>query len=186
MRVVKEQVKELDIEMEALDSFIARARSEQASHHERHTDSVRSLSATVEHSFNNTSPYFKMASQRVEGLASPSKSKGPLPTVLPDILDEPSVVRSPRRGVAGRESTMSSSSSLAMIPGMLAHTTSNPFSMSLREVNPNLTTTGSMLFNPMAGGSRADLLDVTVEKKPEALFKRASSKLRSKADRRET
>ncbi|KAF6804594.1 kinesin related protein 2 [Colletotrichum musicola] len=68
VRVVDEQLKDLDVQMEALDDFVTRARSENASHHERHSESMQGLSATVEQSFDNISGHFKITFDRVKEL----------------------------------------------------------------------------------------------------------------------
>ncbi|TDZ33822.1 Kinesin-like protein bimC [Colletotrichum spinosum] len=68
VRVVDEQLKDLDVQMEALDDFVTRARSENASHHERHGESMEDLSATVEKSFDNISDHFKVTFDRVKNL----------------------------------------------------------------------------------------------------------------------
>ncbi|KAJ6442885.1 kinesin related protein 2 [Purpureocillium lavendulum] len=68
VRVVDEQVEHLDTQMEALDDFVTRARSENASHHEAHGQSVQALSNTVEQSFGNISAHFKTTFDRVKNL----------------------------------------------------------------------------------------------------------------------
>ncbi|WYZ44399.1 hypothetical protein EsH8_VII_000835 [Colletotrichum jinshuiense] len=68
VRVVDEQLKDLDVQMEALDDFVTRARSENASHHERHGESMQGLSSTVESSFDNISNHFKTTFDRVKDL----------------------------------------------------------------------------------------------------------------------
>lgn len=68
MRVVDEQVDDLDAQMESLDDFVTRARSENANHHETHAQSVQSLSNTVEQSFGNISAHFKATFDRVTNL----------------------------------------------------------------------------------------------------------------------
>ncbi|CCF47407.1 kinesin motor domain-containing protein [Colletotrichum higginsianum] len=68
VRVVDEQLKDLDVQMEALDDFVTRARSENASHHEQHSESIRGLSSTVESSFDNIASHFKTTFDRVKDL----------------------------------------------------------------------------------------------------------------------
>lgn len=68
MRVVEEQVGDFDTQMETLDDFVTRARSENATHHERHAQSVQILSSTVEQSFGNISAHFKATFDRVNNL----------------------------------------------------------------------------------------------------------------------
>lgn len=67
-RLVDERAEDLDAQMEALDDFVGRARSENASHHETHSQSVQALSNTVEQSFGNISAHFKATFDRVKNL----------------------------------------------------------------------------------------------------------------------
>lgn len=68
VRVVDEQVEDLDVQMEALDDFVTRAKSENASQHESHAQSVKAVSNTVEQSFGNISAHFKTTFDRVKNL----------------------------------------------------------------------------------------------------------------------
>ncbi|KAF7537623.1 hypothetical protein G7Z17_g12820 [Cylindrodendrum hubeiense] len=68
VRVVDEQIKDLGVQMEALDDFVTRAKTENAHHHETHTKSAQALSATVEESFDNISAHFKTTFDRVKNL----------------------------------------------------------------------------------------------------------------------
>ncbi|KAH6692657.1 kinesin motor domain-containing protein [Plectosphaerella plurivora] len=238
MRVVDEQLKNLEVQMEALDEFVTRARSENATQHDKQAEYMESLSATVVASFDNISNHFVETFDRVKylgsemetltaqaeqnlepldenlreplgdlrdeimetkikeyqptgdtpmkiqyqyptdlprtkphqrlladlnGCASPSKSDS-VPTVLPD-LSSPSSSPLPQVSVSDQ-----------------SHTIANPLNMSLREVNPNLTsnlTTGSLLFESITS-SLPDTSDNT-----EPLFKRPLPKL-SKTSGRKT
>ncbi|EKJ79487.1 hypothetical protein FPSE_00306 [Fusarium pseudograminearum CS3096] len=68
VRAVDEQIKDLDVQMEALDDFVTRARTENGHHHETHSQSVDALSNTVEESFGNISAHFKSTFDRVKNL----------------------------------------------------------------------------------------------------------------------
>ncbi|KAF7557213.1 hypothetical protein G7046_g6095 [Stylonectria norvegica] len=68
VRVVDEQIKDLDVQMEALDDFVTRARSENGRHLETHAQSVQALSNTVEESFGNISAHFKTTFDRVKNV----------------------------------------------------------------------------------------------------------------------
>jgi kinesin family protein 11 len=68
VRVVDEQIEDLDAQMEALDDFVTRAKSENATHHEAHSQSVKAVSTTVEQSFGNISGHFKTTFDRVKNL----------------------------------------------------------------------------------------------------------------------
>ncbi|KAG7293444.1 hypothetical protein NEMBOFW57_003495 [Staphylotrichum longicolle] len=68
VRVVEEQIQDLDVQMQDLDDFVSRAKSQNASHHERHAESVQSLNTTVEQSFSNISGHYKETFDRVQTL----------------------------------------------------------------------------------------------------------------------
>lgn len=68
IRVVDEQMKDLDTQMTALDDFVTRARSENAGHHEQHEASVAKLSNTVDSSFSNISSHYRDTFDRVHDL----------------------------------------------------------------------------------------------------------------------
>lgn len=67
-RVVEEQVEEFGSQMQALDDFVARARTENTSQHENHTKSVQALSVAVDQSFANISTHFKGTFDRVKNM----------------------------------------------------------------------------------------------------------------------
>ncbi|KAH6960621.1 hypothetical protein HG530_004277 [Fusarium avenaceum] len=68
VRVVDEQIKDLDVQMEALDDFVTRAKTENGHHHETQNQSVQALTNTVEESFGNISSHFKSTFDRVKNL----------------------------------------------------------------------------------------------------------------------
>lgn len=68
VRVVDEQIKDLDVQMEALDDFVTRAKLENGHHHEAHGQSVQALSNTVEESMGNISAHFKTTFDRVKNI----------------------------------------------------------------------------------------------------------------------
>ncbi|KAM0259972.1 hypothetical protein ACHAQJ_003065 [Trichoderma viride] len=68
VRVVGAQIDDLDIQMEAMDDFVTRAKSESSTHHESHAQSIQSLSNTVDQSFGNISAHFKTTFDRVKNL----------------------------------------------------------------------------------------------------------------------
>lgn len=70
MRVVGEQRENLEAQMEALDDFVTRARSENATHHERHAAAMDNLSGTVEQSFDSISTHFNTTFERVKDLGT--------------------------------------------------------------------------------------------------------------------
>ncbi|PTB68212.1 kinesin-like protein [Trichoderma citrinoviride] len=68
VRVVGAQIDDLDVQMEAMDDFVARAKSESNTHHETHMQSIQALSNTVDQSFGNISAHFKTTFDRVKNL----------------------------------------------------------------------------------------------------------------------
>ncbi|KAH6853299.1 P-loop containing nucleoside triphosphate hydrolase protein [Chaetomium sp. MPI-CAGE-AT-0009] len=74
VRVVEEQIQDLDVQMRDLDDFVSRAKSHNANHHERHTESVQGLNTTVEQSFSNISGHFKETFGRVQTLGEEMKA----------------------------------------------------------------------------------------------------------------
>ncbi|KAI1100521.1 kinesin-domain-containing protein [Jackrogersella minutella] len=70
VRVVDEQMKDLDQQMTSLDDFVTRARSQNTLHHDSHSNSVKTLSNTVEDSYANIGEQFKTTCSRVQNLGS--------------------------------------------------------------------------------------------------------------------
>lgn len=68
VRVVGEQVKDLDVQMAALDDFVTRARSENAVHHEKQASSMLGLASTVERSYGDVKTHCKSSFDRVKAL----------------------------------------------------------------------------------------------------------------------
>jgi kinesin family member 11 len=75
IRIVDEQVKDIDTQMQALDDFVARARSENSQHYDTHTQSLRGLSTTIRNSYANISSHFTATYERVKGLGDEMSSK---------------------------------------------------------------------------------------------------------------
>ncbi|KAI6085804.1 kinesin-domain-containing protein [Hypoxylon rubiginosum] len=70
VRVVDEQMKDLQQQMTSLDDFVTRARSQNAQHHDQHSSSVMSLAGTVEDSYANIADHFKTTCSRVQNLST--------------------------------------------------------------------------------------------------------------------
>lgn len=70
VRVVDEQMKDLEVQMTDLDDFVTRARSENAEHHSRHSTSMTKLSNTVGTSFSNISSHYQDTVSRVQTLGN--------------------------------------------------------------------------------------------------------------------
>ncbi|KAF3358970.1 Acetoacetyl-CoA synthetase [Verticillium dahliae VDG1] len=75
MRVVDEQLENLDVQMRALDDFVTHARDENASHHEKHAESVQKLSETVGQSFEEIASHCATTFDRVQDLGSKLESR---------------------------------------------------------------------------------------------------------------
>jgi kinesin family member 11 len=200
VRVVDEQIKDLDTQMHDLDDFVARARAENGNHHEQHSESMKALSTTVHMSFSNISTHFKQTFDRVEILgdavedgahelrqtlptleqtvcepllrlrgevlgttlreyeptgATPEKTQYNYPTEVPrtdahDVLIAGLTDAStPTKPAPVVFSDVDSSEAAKSPPPAALENAHNPLNMSLREVNPNLTT-GSIMFDPSA------------------------------------
>jgi kinesin family protein 11 len=96
IRIVDEQMKDIDTQMQALDDFVARARSENSQHYDTHTQSLKGLSTTVKNSYVNISSHFTATYERVRGLGDEMSAKTstlrealtPLDTTLRQPLSE--------------------------------------------------------------------------------------------------
>lgn len=75
IRIVDEQMKEISVQMQALDDFVARARSQNAKHHEDHTHSLQNLSSTVKTSYGNIGEHFTFSYGRVKDLGEEMSTK---------------------------------------------------------------------------------------------------------------
>ncbi|KAI9171678.1 Kinesin-like protein bimC [Paramyrothecium foliicola] len=73
-RAVDEQMEDLDVQMEALDDFVTRARSENNNQHEVQGQYIQALSNTVEQSFGNISAHYKTTFDRVQNLGEEMES----------------------------------------------------------------------------------------------------------------
>jgi kinesin family protein 11 len=75
IRIVDEQMKDIDTQMQALDDFVSRARSENSRHYNTHTQSLEGLSTTVRNSYANISSHFTATYERVRGLGDEMSAK---------------------------------------------------------------------------------------------------------------
>ncbi|KAH7320020.1 P-loop containing nucleoside triphosphate hydrolase protein [Stachybotrys elegans] len=208
-RAVDDQVGDLDTQMRALDDFVTRARSENATHHNTHAQSVQAVSNAVEQSFGNISAHFKVTFDRVknlgeemeldtadlednldpldsqlcqplanlrEGVASsslqeyqptgetPQKVQYQYPTSLPRTRSRNAVITKIEETPDDEQASIERDSTMVFADLDVKPVVSSPpsssasvsdksvnigMSMSLREVNPNLTT-GAINFEPRA------------------------------------
>ncbi|CAL3970160.1 hypothetical protein PZA11_006439 [Diplocarpon coronariae] len=94
VRIVDEQMKDIEIQMRALDDFVTRARSQNSQHHDSHAQSLDSLSSTVQSSYSNIGSHFTATYERVRDLGDEMSHKttilqeslGPLDSVLREPL----------------------------------------------------------------------------------------------------
>lgn len=75
MRIVDNQMKNVGIQMQALDDFVARARLQNAQHHDIHGKSLNGLLTTVRSSYGNISDHFTSSYERVRDLGAEMSEK---------------------------------------------------------------------------------------------------------------
>jgi len=75
VRIVDEQMKDMESQMRALDDFVTRARSQNAQHHDSHTKSLQNLSSTVKSSYSNIGSHFTSTYERVRDLGEEMSTK---------------------------------------------------------------------------------------------------------------
>lgn len=68
-------MKDIEIQMRALDDFVTRARSQNAQHHDSHVQSLQNLSGTVKSSYNNIGSHFTSTYERVRDLGEEMATK---------------------------------------------------------------------------------------------------------------
>ncbi|PQE17798.1 putative kinesin-related bimC protein [Rutstroemia sp. NJR-2017a BVV2] len=75
VRIVDEQMKDISTQMQALDDFVTRARSQNAQHHDLHAKSLQGLSDTVKASYDNVGSHFTSTYERVKALGEEMSTK---------------------------------------------------------------------------------------------------------------
>lgn len=75
VRIVDEQMKDIGLQMQALDDFVTRARQQNAQHHDSHVQSLEGLSTTVKSSFTNIGSHFTSTYERVRDLGDEMSTK---------------------------------------------------------------------------------------------------------------
>jgi kinesin family protein 11 len=96
VRIVDEQMKDIETQMSALDDFVTRARSQNAQHHDSHAQSLQKLSATVKSSYSNIGTHFTSTYERVRDLGDEMSTQtttlqetlAPLDSVLREPLSQ--------------------------------------------------------------------------------------------------
>jgi kinesin family protein 11 len=75
VRIVDEQMKDISTQMQALDDFVTRARSQNAQHHDLHAKSLQGLSDTVKSSYDSVGSHFTSTYERVKDLGEEMSTK---------------------------------------------------------------------------------------------------------------
>lgn len=75
VRIVDAQMKDIATQMQALDDFVTRARSQNAQHHDSHVKSLEGLSTTVKSSYSNIGTHFTSTYERVRELGDEMSTK---------------------------------------------------------------------------------------------------------------
>jgi len=86
IRIVDAQMKDMAIQMQALDDFVTRARSQNERHHGRHVESLQSLASTVHQSYTSIGDHFVSTYDRVRDLGTDvSERTSTLQASLPEL-----------------------------------------------------------------------------------------------------
>ncbi|KAI9780147.1 MAG: kinesin motor protein cin8 [Geoglossum umbratile] len=93
IRIVDAQMKDIGVQMQALDEFVTRARLQNERHHETHVESLRSLSTTVKSSRNTIASHFTSNQDRIRNLENDTSGQTATLRGLLPVLD--SEVRQP-------------------------------------------------------------------------------------------
>lgn len=75
IRIVDEQMRDVSTQMQALDDFVTRAKSQNGQHHDSHVQSLRNLSSTVKNSYGSIGQHFATTYERVKHLGEDISSK---------------------------------------------------------------------------------------------------------------
>ncbi|KAI9706699.1 MAG: kinesin motor protein cin8 [Candelina mexicana] len=86
VRIVDAQMKDMAVQMQALDEFVTRARSQNERHHETHVQSLQGLSGTVRNSYTSIGEHFTSTYSRVRDLGDDmSERSAVLKATLPPL-----------------------------------------------------------------------------------------------------
>lgn len=75
IRIVDEQMHDISTQMQALDDFVTRAKSQNGQHHDSHVQSLQNLSSTVKSSYDSIGQHFTVTYGRVKDLGDDMVSK---------------------------------------------------------------------------------------------------------------
>jgi kinesin family member 11 len=87
IRIVDEQMKDIDIQMRALDDFVTRARSQNTQHYDAHSQSLKSLSKTAKASYDSIGSQLATTHERSKSLSDDISEKQKLLDEALTILD---------------------------------------------------------------------------------------------------
>ncbi|KAI4272151.1 MAG: hypothetical protein LQ337_005502, partial [Flavoplaca oasis] len=88
IRIVDAQMKDMATQMQALDDFVTRARSQNECHHSTHVSSLQSLASTVNSSYSSIGDHFTASYDRVQNISSDiSERSNALQDTLPPLTE---------------------------------------------------------------------------------------------------
>ncbi|KAL8915835.1 MAG: hypothetical protein Q9172_006621 [Xanthocarpia lactea] len=88
IRIVDAQMKDMATQMQALDDFVTRARSQNDRHHSTHVSSLQSLASTVNDSYSSISDHFTSSYDRVRDMGNDiSEQSKALQDALPPLTE---------------------------------------------------------------------------------------------------
>ncbi|MCJ1301504.1 kinesin motor protein cin8, partial [Hypocenomyce scalaris] len=76
VRIVDAQMKDMAVQMQALDDFVTRARSQNECHHETHVQSLQGMASTVRQSYTSMGDHFMSTYSRVRDLGDDMTDRG--------------------------------------------------------------------------------------------------------------
>ncbi|KAL8894028.1 MAG: hypothetical protein Q9192_004694, partial [Flavoplaca navasiana] len=88
IRIVDAQMKDMATQMQALDDFVTRARSQNERHHSTHVSSLQSLASTVNDSYSSIGDHFTASYNRVQNIGKDiSERSNALQDTLPPLTE---------------------------------------------------------------------------------------------------
>ncbi|KAL8837633.1 MAG: hypothetical protein Q9176_005550 [Flavoplaca citrina] len=88
IRIVDAQMKDMATQMQALDDFVTRARSQNERHHSTHVSSLQSLASTVNDSYSSIGEHFTASYDRVQNIGNDiSQRSKALQDTLPPLTE---------------------------------------------------------------------------------------------------
>ncbi|KAI9755528.1 MAG: hypothetical protein M4579_004254 [Chaenotheca gracillima] len=75
VRIVDAQMKDVSVKMQALDEFVTRARTQNGTHHEAHTSSLRALTSSIRDTYSKMQGSVDATSNRIQGVGDDMASR---------------------------------------------------------------------------------------------------------------